>query len=125
MACRGGTVLDTIGNTPLVELQRVVPPGCARIMVKVEGCNPTGSMKDRMAQAVIDSAERDGRLKRGDTIVEYSGGNTGASLSLVWSAKGYRLADFSSGQFAGEKLVEMAAFGAELSIIKSANRRIT
>src|SRR5256885_8006871 len=96
MASRSGTVLDTIGNTPLVELQRVVPPGCARIMVKVEGMNPTGSMKDRMAQAVIDAAERDGRLRPGDTVVEYSGGSTGASLALICSARGYPLRIFSS-----------------------------
>ena len=73
------SILDTIGNTPLVRLRRVVPGGCARILVKLEGRNPTGSMKDRMAQAMIEAAERDGRLKPGGTVVEYTGGSTGAS----------------------------------------------
>ena len=85
------SVLQAIGNTPLVALRRVVPPGCARIVVKVEGQNPTGSMKDRMAQSMVAGAERDGRLKPGGTIVEYTGGSTGASLALVAAAKGYRL----------------------------------
>ena len=125
MASHSCTVLDTIGNTPLVELQRVVPPGCARIMVKVEGCNPTGSMKDRMAQAMISAAESDGRLSSGDTVVEYTGGSTGASLALICAAKGYRLRLFSSDAFAEEKLVQMAAFGAKLTIIKSEDGRIT
>jgi cysteine synthase A len=82
------TILQAIGNTPLVELRRVVPEGCARIVVKVEGQNPTGSMKDRMAQAMVAGAEHDGRLKPGGTIVEYTGGSTGASLALVTAAKG-------------------------------------
>ncbi len=118
-------VLETIGNTPLVELRRVVPPGCARILVKVEGQNPTGSMKDRMAQAMIAAAEQDGRLKPGGTVVEYTGGSTGASLALICAAKDYRLRLFTSDAFSEEKLVQMAAFGAELSIIRSENGLIT
>lgn len=118
-------VLDTIGNTPLVQLRRVVPADCARILVKLESTNPTGSMKDRMAQAVIQAAERDRRLKPGDTVVEYSGGSTGASLALVCSAKGYPLHVFSSDAFSEEKLVQMAAFGAKLTIIPSASGLIT
>jgi cysteine synthase A len=114
-----GNVLDAIGNTALVELRRVVPPGCARIFVKVEGQNPTGSMKDRMAQAMIAGAESDGRLKPGDTIVEYTGGSTGASLALVCAAKGYRLRIVTSDAFSEEKLAQMAAFGAELTLIPS------
>ncbi|WP_037551611.1 PLP-dependent cysteine synthase family protein [Sphingomonas sp. URHD0057] len=119
------SILDTIGNTPLVQLRRVVPKDCARILVKVEGRNPTGSMKDRMAQAMIEAAERDGRLKRGDTVVEYTGGSTGASLALICAAKGYRLRLFSSDAFSEEKLVQMAAFGADLTIIRSEEGRIT
>lgn len=118
-------VLETIGNTPLVELRRVVPPGCARILVKVEGRNPTGSMKDRMAQAVIEAAERDGRLQPGWTVVEYSGGSTGASLALVCAAKGFPIRIVSSDAFSEEKLVQMTAFGAELTIIKSADGLIS
>jgi cysteine synthase A len=119
------TVLQAIGNTPLVELRRVVPPGCARIVVKVEGQNPTGSMKDRMAQAMVAGAERDGRLKPGGTIVEYTGGSTGASLALVAAAKGYRLKIVTSDAFSAEKLTQMHAFGAELTMIPSDNGQIT
>ena len=75
-------VLSAIGNTSLVRLRRVVPPDCADVWVKLEWENPTGSMKDRMARAVIERPEADGRLKPGDTIVEYTGGSTGASLAL-------------------------------------------
>ncbi|WP_395018366.1 PLP-dependent cysteine synthase family protein [Dongia sp.] len=119
------SVLQAIGNTPLVELRRVVPEGCARILVKVEGQNPTGSMKDRMAQAMVAGAERDGRLRPGGTIVEYTGGSTGASLALVAAAKGYRLKIVTSDAFSAEKLTQMQAFGAVLTLIPSENGRIT
>ncbi|HSB54931.1 MAG TPA: cysteine synthase family protein [Gemmatimonadales bacterium] len=119
------SVLDAIGNTPLVELRRVVPEGCARIFVKVEGQNPTGSMKDRMAQAMIAGAEADGRLQPGHTVVEYTGGSTGASLALVCAAKGYRLRIVTSDAFSEEKLVQMAAFGAELTVLPSEGGKIT
>jgi len=112
-------VLEAIGNTSLVELRRVVPAGCARIFVKVEGENPTGSMKDRMAQAMIARAEADGRLRPGDTVVEYTGGSTGASLALVCAAKGYRIRIVTSTAFSEDKLTQMAAFGAELTLIPS------
>lgn len=120
-----GSVLGAIGNTSLVELRRVVPPGCARIVVKIEGENPTGSMKDRMAQAMIARAEDDGRLTPGDTIVEYSGGSTGASLALVCAVKGYRLRIVTSTAFSEEKLAQMAAFGAELTLVPSEGGLIT
>jgi cysteine synthase A len=87
--------------------------------VKIEGENPTGSMKDRMAQAVIARAEKDGRLRPGDTVVEYTGGSTGASLALVCAAKGYRLQIVTSDAFSGEKLTQMAAFGAKLTLVQS------
>lgn len=118
-------VLETIGNTRLVELRRIVPPGCAKVVVKIEGSNPTGSMKDRMAQAVIAAAEADGRLKPGGSVVEYSGGSTGASLALVCSAKNYPLHIYSSDAFSREKLVQMAVLGAQLTIIPSVNGFIT
>jgi cysteine synthase A len=118
-------VLETIGNTSLVELRRVVPPNCAKIFVKVEGENPTGSMKDRMALSVIARAEEDGRLKPGDTVVEYTGGSTGASLALVCAAKGYRLRIVSSDAFSAEKLTQMAALGAELTLVPSENGKFT
>src|SRR6267142_840022 len=81
-------ILQAIGNTSMVRLRKVVPPNCADIFVKLEWENPTGSVKDRMAQAVISRAEEDGRLKPGDTVIEYTGGSTGASLALVCAAKG-------------------------------------
>lgn len=118
-------VLDSIGNTSLVELRRVVPQGCSRIFVKVEGENPTGSMKDRMAQAMIGRAEDEGRLRPGDTIVEYTGGSTGASLALVCAVKGYRLRIVTSNAFSEEKLAQMAAFGAELTLVRSESGLIT
>jgi cysteine synthase A len=118
-------VLEAIGNTPLVELRGVVPPGCARILVKVEGQNPTGSMKDRMAQAMIAGAERDGRLRPGGIVVEYTGGSTGASLALVCAAKGYRLRIVTSRAFSEEKLTQMAALGAELTLVPSEGGLIT
>ncbi|MFI7446037.1 PLP-dependent cysteine synthase family protein [Nonomuraea sp. NPDC049714] len=119
------SVLTAIGNTPLVRLRRVVPAGCAEIFVKVEGQNPTGSMKDRMAQSMIARAEDDGRLKPGDTVVEYTGGSTGASLALVCAAKGYRLRIVSSDAFSEDKLIQMAALGAELTLVPSENGLIT
>lgn len=120
-----GNVLETIGNTSLVELRRVVPSGCAQVFVKVEGENPTGSMKDRMAQSMIARAESDGRLKPGDTVVEYTGGSTGASLALVCAAKGYHLRIVTSNAFSEEKLTQMAAFGAELTLVHSEGGLIT
>jgi len=96
-----------------------VPPGCGSIFVKLEWENPTGSMKDRMALAVISRAEEDGRLRPGDTVVEYTGGSTGASLALVCAAKGYRLRIVTSDAFSQEKRDHMAALGAELTLVPS------
>jgi cysteine synthase A len=112
-------ILQAIGNTTLVQLRKVVPPGCADIFVKLEWENPTGSMKDRMANAVISRPEADGRLHPGDTIVEYTGGSTGASLALVCAAKGYRIRIVTSDAFSREKLDQMAALGAELTLVPS------
>jgi cysteine synthase A len=118
-------ILHAIGNTSNVQLRYVVPAGCARILAKLEWENPTGSMKDRMAQAVIARAEQDGRLKPGDTVIEYTGGSTGASLALVCAAKGYRIRIVSSDAFSSEKLDQMAALGAELTLIPSEGGRTT
>jgi len=112
-------ILDAIGKTSMVQLRKVVPPGCADVFAKLEWENPTGSVKDRMARAVISRAEEDGRLKPGDIVVEYTGGSTGASLALVCAAKGYRLRIVSSDAFSREKLDQMAALGAELTLIPS------
>jgi cysteine synthase A len=112
-------ILHAIGNTSMVRLRKVVPPNRAGIFVKLESENPTGSVKDRMAQAVISQAEKDGRLKPGDTVVEYTGGSTGTSLALVCAARGYRLRIVSSDAFSQEKLDHMAALGAELTLVPS------
>ncbi len=118
-------ILDAIGNTPLVELKGVVPPNSARVMVKLEWANPTGSMKDRMARAAIESAEKDGGLQPGGTVVEYTGGTTGVSLAFVCAAKGYNLKIVFSDAFSPEKEQMMRAFGAEVSIVPSNNQGIT
>jgi cysteine synthase A len=118
-------ILRAIGNTSIVRLREVVPPDGADILVKLEWENPTGSVKDRMAQAVIARAEEDGRLKSGDTVVEYTGGSTGTSLALVCASKGYRLQIVSSDAFSREKLDHMAALGAELTLIPSEGGRTT
>jgi cysteine synthase len=110
-------ILQAIGNTSMARLRKVVPPGCADIFVKLEWENPTGSMKDRMAEAVISRAEEDGCLKPGDTVVEYTGGSTGTSLALVCAVKGYRIRIVSSDAFSREKLDHMAALGAELTLV--------
>jgi cysteine synthase A len=112
-------ILDAIGNTSLVQLRKIVPPGSADIFVKLEWENPTGSMKDRMARAVITRAEADGRLRPGDTVVEYTGGSTGTSLALVCAAKGYRIRIVTSDAFSAEKRDHMAALGAELTLVPS------
>ncbi len=112
-------VLNAIGNTSMLPLSKVVPPGHAGVFVKLEWENPTGSMKDRMAQAVIERAEADGRLKPGHTVVEYTGGSTGTALALVCAAKGYRLRIVTSDAFSREKLDHMAALGAELTLVPS------
>lgn len=118
------SILDAIGNTPLVELRKVVPPGLARIVAKLEWANPTGSMKDRMAKAVIERAEADGRLRPGGTVVEYTAGTTGISLALVCAAKGYALEIVFSDAFSLEKRRTMQAFGAHITDVPSDNKNI-
>ena len=118
-------ILSAIGSTSLVRLGRVAPPGCADILVKLEWENPTGSLKDRMARAVIERAEADGRLKPSGTVVEYTGGSTGTSLALVCAAKGYRIHIVSSDAFSREKLDHMAALGAELTLVPSEGGQTT
>lgn len=115
----GENILHAVGNTSLVQLRRVVPSDCAKVFAKLEWENPTGSMKDRAAQAMISQAEEDGRLKPEDTIVEYTGGSTGISLALVCVAKGYRLHIVSSDAFSKDKLRHMAALGARLTMVPS------
>jgi cysteine synthase len=111
--------IDGIGNTPVVRLDRLTGDEDADVWVKLEAANPTGSYKDRMALAMIEAAERDGRLKPGQSVVEYSGGSTGSSLAFVCAVKGYPLHVVSSDAFASEKLRTMQAFGAEVELIPS------
>ena len=118
-------ILSRIGNTTLLPLRRVVPAGSARILLKLESENPTGSMKDRMALAMIAAAEADGRLKPGGGIVEYTGGSTGVSLALVAAVRGYPLHIVTSDAFAREKLDHMRILGAALEIVPSESGRMT
>jgi cysteine synthase A len=118
-------ILDAIGNTSIVRLRKVVPSGYADVLVKLEWENPTGSVKDRMANAVISRAEDRGQLRPGYTVIEYTGGSTGASLALVCAAKGYRIKIVSSDAFSQDKLDQMAALGAALTLVPSEGGRTT
>ncbi len=113
------SILERIGSTPLLELRSIVPEKSARILIKIESENPTGSMKDRMALAMIEAAEKDGRLKSGGSVIEYTGGSTGVSLSLICAAKKYPLHIVTSDAFSLQKRDHMRAFGAELTLVKS------
>jgi cysteine synthase A len=119
------SVLQTIGNTPIVRLQSVVPNTSAEVLVKLEFFNPTGSYKDRKALAMIEEAEARGTLRPGMRVVEYTGGSTGSSLAFVCAVKGYSFTAISSDAFAREKLQTMRAFGAELIIIPSHGGLVT
>src|SRR3990172_9815086 len=121
----GSSMTELVGDTPVVKLAKVVPEGAADIFVKLEWFNPTGSYKDRMALAIIEEAERRGDLQPGMTVVEYTGGSTGSSLAFVCAVKGYRFRVVSSDAFAKAKLDTMAAFGAELHIVRSKGGKVT
>jgi len=110
-------ILSAIGSTKMIRIRGV--------FAKLEFQNPTGSMKDRMAEAVIARAEERGELGAGGRVVEYTGGSTGASLALVCAVKGYPIRIVTSDAFAREKLDQMAAYGAELTIVKSEDGRTT
>lgn len=125
MTARPRTILDRIGNTSLIALRHIRPAHGARILLKLENENPTGSMKDRMALAMIEAAEADGRLRPGGSVVEYTGGSTGVSLSLVCAVKGYPLDIVTSDAFAQEKRDHMALLGATLHIVESDSGRMT
>jgi cysteine synthase A len=117
------SILDAIGNTPLVRLARVVPENGAELWVKLEYLNPSGSMKDRMALAMIEGAERDGLLSPGDTVVEYTGGSTGPALALVCIAKGYRPLIVMADCFSEERFQLLRALGAEVDVVTSVEGR--
>ena len=118
-------ILDEIGNTTLLALRSIVPENGTRLLLKLENENPTGSMKDRMALAMIEAAEADGRLRADGSVVEYTGGSTGVSLSLVCAVKGYPLQIVTSDAFSREKLDQMEILGAKLQIVPSDGGRMT
>jgi len=118
-------ILQGIGNTSLLALRNIVPDNGSRILLKLESENPTGSMKDRMALAMIEAAEADGRLREGGSVVEYTGGSTGVSLSLICAVKGYPLHIVTSDAFAQDKLDHMEILGARLEIVRSDGGRMT
>jgi cysteine synthase A len=117
------SILEAIGNTPLVRLNRCAPANGAELWLKLEYRNPSGSMKDRMARAMIEGAERDGLISPGDTIVEYTGGSTGPALALVCRAKGYRALIVMADCFTEERFQLLAALGAEVDVVKSVEGR--
>ncbi|MDD7935650.1 PLP-dependent cysteine synthase family protein [Actinomycetospora straminea] len=119
------SVLDAVGDTPMVRLHRVVPAGAADVLVKLEGANPTGSYKDRMATAIVAGARARGELRPGRRVVEFTGGSTGSSLAFVCAVLGHPLSVVSSDAFSPEKLRTMRAFGADLTVVPSREGRIT
>lgn len=121
----GEGVLSAVGRTPMVQLRKVAEPSGARVLVKLESANPTGSMKDRMAVEVIKSAGADGRIAPNDTVVEYTAGTTGISLAFVCAALGYRLHVVFSDAFSVEKRRTMRAFGAQITDVPSNQGQIT
>jgi cysteine synthase A len=110
------TVLDLVGNTPLVRLHRVVPVGGAEILGKLEAANPAGSVKDRIALSMIEAAEREGRLRPGATIVEATSGNTGVGLAMVAAVKGYRVILTMPEDYSVERRRLFLRFGVELKL---------
>jgi cysteine synthase len=113
------SILEAIGNTPLVRMRRCVPANGAELWLKLENRNPSGSMKDRMALAMIEGAERDGLLSPGDTVVEYTGGSTGPALALVCRAKGYHALIVMADCFTEERFLLLRALGAEVDVVRS------
>jgi len=110
------SVADLVGNTPLVQLTRVISGSAATVLAKVEYFNPGGSAKDRIARRIIDAAERDGQLLPGGTIVEPTSGNTGVGLALVALQRGYRMVFVVPDKFAGAKVDVLKAYGAEVVV---------
>lgn len=125
MIATSTSIKDVIGNTPMITLKNIVPSGSARIVAKMESANPTGSMKDRMAKAAIEGAEKRGLIRKGSTIVEYTAGTTGISLAFVAASLGYNFHAVFSDAFSIEKRITMKAFGASITDVISDNKKIT
>ena len=113
-------VLEMIGHTPMMQLVRMTGPGDAAVFAKLEGANPGGSVKDRIALAMVEEAERGGQLKPGGTIVEPTSGNTGIGLAIVAAVKGYRLILTMPDTMSVERRALLAAYGAELVLTPGA-----
>jgi cystathionine beta-synthase len=114
------SLLDLIGNTPLVRLSRVAPPGGAQLLAKVEYLSPGGSVKDRIAVRMVETAERTGALKPGGTIVEPTSGNTGVGLAIVAARKGYRCVFVMPDKMSQEKINVLRGYGAEVKVCPTA-----
>ncbi|WHL18140.1 cysteine synthase A [Stenotrophomonas acidaminiphila] len=114
-------ILDTVGNTPVVKLNRLAPAG-VDVYVKVESFNPGGSVKDRLALAIVLDAEKRGVLKPGDTIVEATSGNTGVALAMVAAARGYKFVAVMTETFSVERRKAMRAYGAKVILTPAAAR---
>ena len=112
-------ILETIGNTPLVKLNKITKEIEALVLAKIEYFNPGSSIKDRMALKMIEDAEKDGRLKKGYTIVEGTSGNTGMGLALAAIVKGYKLICVSTDKQSKEKFDVLRAVGAEVIVCPS------
>jgi cysteine synthase A len=119
-AQKAETILELIGNTPLVRLNRLPPEGAAVVWAKLEGFNPGGSVKDRIGRAMIEAAEAAGTLKPGDTIVEPTSGNTGIGLAMTAAVKGYRIIVIMPETMTVERQVLLRAYGAELILTPGA-----
>ena len=117
------SILEAIGDTPLLRLDRCAPVNGAELWLKLEYRNPTGSLKDRMALAMVEGAERDGLISPGDTVVEYTGGSTGPALALVCRAKGYRALIVMADCFTEERFQLTRALGAEIDVVPSVEGR--
>jgi [CysO sulfur-carrier protein]-thiocarboxylate-dependent cysteine synthase len=111
---RYGDIVESIGHTPLVELKRLSPKPGVRIYAKLEAYNPTGSVKDRVAKALIESAEADGAIGPGQTILEPTSGNTGISLAMICRRKGYPLKVVMPGNVTTERTQLLQMYGAEI-----------
>jgi cysteine synthase A len=121
MGHRYANILETVGNTPVVKINRLAPPG-VNLFVKIEAFNPLGSVKDRLALGVIEDAERSGRLRPGQTVIEATSGNTGIGLAMVCAQKGYPLVVTMADSFSVERRKLMRFLGAKVVLTPAAAR---
>ena len=113
------SIIDMVGNTPLVRLNNIIEPGMARVFAKMESLNPTGSVKDRMAVHMVRRAEEAGLLKPGGTLVESTSGNTGLGLAMIAAAKGYRCVVTIPDKMSQEKIDMLKSYGAEVIVTRT------